>query len=136
MNDLFDWQNSSDIDPEYIRKQDEIEMVEGVPFKSPKFEDRNGPNNPGGKDLRVETARWIKKHPDVARLFLRYANALAQKERPFGMKLIAERVRWETYFNHGESYKISNNHTAYIARWIIAKDPSIENFIRFRNVKY
>jgi len=134
MTDLF--QQPPKVDPAYTQKQSEIEMIEGVPFKSPRHEEENDHNNPDGKDLRIETARWIKKNPEIARLFLRYANALARKGRPFGMKLIAERVRWETYFEKGESYKISNNHTAYIARWIIAEDPTIEEFLRFRNVKY
>ena len=134
MSDLF--QRPPTVDPAYPQKQSEIEMIEGIPFKSPRHEEANDHNNPDGKDLRVETARWIKSHPEVAKLFLKHAKESAEAGQAFGMKALAEQVRWQTKIKHGKGYKISNNHIAYIARWIIAEDPTIEEFLRFRNVKY
>lgn len=113
-----------------------VSYVEGVPFKNPYHEERSQDNNPEGKDLRVATAQWIKRYPLVSELFLRYCRQMAEKRRRFGISLITERVRWEIHLTTGEEYKLNNNHRAYIARWVIAKDPSIEPWLVFRKVRY
>ncbi len=116
--------------------RDDVEYVDGIPFKNPDSEEEARINNPDRKNLRYETAKWIKANPNTANLFLRFARQMAERRRLFGVKQLAERIRWECIFERGEDYKINNNYPAYIARWIIAKEPWIEEFIRFRKVRY
>jgi len=116
---------------------DNIEWVDGVPFKKPEEEEGARQNNPEGKDLRLETARWIKENPQLADLFLHFAREMAARSQSFGIGLVAERVRWQVVYDKGkDEYKVNNNYRAYIARWIIAKEPSLEKCIRFRTVRY
>ncbi len=130
MGDLFD----------LPADDDEIMEVFGVPFREPRSIVPNFGNNPQGKNLRMETAKWIKDHPKTAELFFRFARQSAVRGKRFGMKAIAERVRWEINIEgeerNGEAYKISNDLIAYLGRWIIARDKSIEPFLRFKKVRY
>lgn len=116
---------------------DDIEWVEGIPFKKPDEEGQARPNNPDGKDLRLETARWIKANPELADLFLHFAKEMSSRTPSFGIGLIAERVRWQVVYDKGkDEYKVNNNYRAYIARWIIAREPSLEKCMTFRTVRY
>ena len=95
-------------------------------------------NNPDGKNLRDTTEDWINSHPAAARLFLKFARELASRGRKFGVKLLMERIRWECVvegLREGE-YRLNNNMTAYLGRWLIGQDASLERFIAFRQVKY
>jgi hypothetical protein len=109
-----------------------------VVMAQPKHEGPTIPNNPPPKqDLRKRTEAWILKNPEVAKMFLRFAQELASRGRPFGVGLLTERVRYECAISTGgEKFKISNNYRAYIARWLIAQDPSLEEFLSFREVQY
>ena len=44
---------------------------------------------------RAKAEAWVKEHPEVYTLFERFALQLADRRRHFGMKQIAERVRFE-----------------------------------------
>jgi hypothetical protein len=104
----------------------------------PKREAPTIENNPHPKkDLRKATELWILQNPDVAKLFLRFARELAAKGRPFGIGLITERVRYECAMSTTPGkFKINNNWRSYLARWLIAQDPSLEQWISFREVQY
>lgn len=109
-----------------------------VVMAKPKVEAPTVQNNPPPKkDLRKHTESWILSNPEVAKMFLRFARELAAKGRPFGIGLITERVRYECAMstNHGK-FKINNNWRSYIARWLIAQDPSLEQWMSFREVQY
>lgn len=115
----------------------DVVWVEGIPFKNPSHEEDDVPNNPDGKDLRLEAARWIRNHPEIANMFFDFAKQMAARAKKFGIGLIAERVRWQVMYEKGEeTYKINNNFRAYIARWIIAKEPALEAHFEFRKVRY
>ena len=108
-----------------------------IPMTEPLKEDPAVPNNPEQRDLRREAVTWIHSSPEVARLFLRFARELASKGRHFGVGLITERVRYECAISSSPSqFKINNNWRAYIARWMIAQDPSLEKWMSFREVRY
>ena len=89
--------------------------------------------------LREKYEDWRQKNPEIMRLFRTFALEAAEKNRKFGMKLIAERVRWEVAVawrnSEGqEAYKINNNHVAYIARDLIAEMPQLASHICTRKV--
>jgi hypothetical protein len=75
-------------------------------------------------DLRREAEKWIEDHPDVVAAFEQVALREAGKRRRFGMKMVAERVRWEF------GYQFGNRYVAYIARHLVQKHPHIARWIR------
>lgn len=76
---------------------------------------------------------WMDENPEVVALFERFALELAGKGRRFGMKLLAERVRWECAFFYADSdFKINNNHVAYVARELIRRHPMLAELIETR----
>ncbi len=105
-------------------------------FAEPKNVEPNVENNPDKEDLRKKCAEWIGNHPRVADLFLEMARNLRDQGQRFGAKYLAEKVRWEYSFRYHEEFKISNNNTAYVARWLIRQDPSLEKCMRFRAVAW
>lgn len=88
--------------------------------------------------MRDEAARWIAENPQVYRLFERFALEAAAQGRPFGAKLLAERVRWECVVvgRSDDLYKLNNNHTAYVARRLVADHPELGPLLRFRKTRY
>lgn len=107
-------------------------------FGKPKTVNPAVPNNPRRIDLRRAARRWIKSHPKAMKLFLKFARDMVFQRRMFGIGLLTERVRWQYKIEgkRANAYKINNNHRAYIARWLIEKDSSIEPYIEFREVRY
>jgi len=110
-----------------------------IPDPPPQYVEPAGENNPRGKDLRESAERWIRDNPEAFALFERFALEALQHGRPFGAKLLAERVRWESTIVLGrdeDGYKISNNHTAYIARALADRHPELLRLMRFRQTRY
>ena len=96
-------------------------------------------NNPEGRDLRKEAESFMAENPEVLELFVKFALDMAATGRRFGVKLLAERVRWEvatTWAEDERGFKLNNNHTAYIGRALIERHPSLGSLIRFRETAY
>jgi len=108
----------------------------GPLFRRPEIVEPARENNPDRENLRALAADWIGKNPGVVALFMKYAKELQNMGRPFGVKLVAERVRYECLLTNGDGYRINNNLTAYVARHLIALDPELERFLHFRETKY
>lgn len=94
-------------------------------------------NNPvPKKNLREEAERFILENPRAYALFLKYAMEMLRVNRRFGIKLIAERVRWEVRKTWNEEddrgFKLNNNHCPYIARQLIQDYPALEALIECR----
>jgi ActR/RegA family two-component response regulator len=105
-------------------------------IKDPASVDPARENNPDHENLRKATAAWIEENPDVYGLFLKFAREMAAQGKPFGVKLLAERVRWECLIHKRGEYKLNNNHVAYIARRLIMDDQTLVRFIRFRKTQW
>ena len=86
-------------------------------------------------DYWFQYRTWKAKNPEVYSLFEKFALEAAGKGRCFGVKLIAERVRWEVTMTWDTTYKINNNYTAYIARDLIHRFPHLGRCIQLRKVK-
>lgn len=79
---------------------------------------------------------WMAEHPDAMRLFERLALVAAGRGRRFGMKALAERVRWEFSIERGdEHYKINNNHISFVARELIRLHPHLARLIETRKAQ-
>lgn len=70
----------------------------------------------------------------VFALFERFALELAQGRRRFGVRLIAERVRWEvmTTWRVEDAFKLNNNVVPYLARELSALHPIIKELVELR----
>ena len=109
----------------------------GTPIPAPRRE----PTAFKSKDEPMfDTAqRWMNENPQVMAIFERLAFAAADKGRKFGIKLLAERVRWEYTVemtqDPEDTYKINNNYTAYIGRELIHRHPRLADFIELRRLQ-
>lgn len=85
---------------------------------------------------REAAEQWMDENPDVYAMFERFALQMAERRRRFGIGLLAERVRWETFLLWPSTdYKINNNHRAYIARRLIADHPELDDLIQRRRTR-
>lgn len=96
------------------------------------------PPYPEKRNLREDALLWIRDHEKAALFILSAARELVAAGRRFGVKLLTERLRWQATIEawKRDEYKINNNHVAYIARWLIDKDPAIATFITLRKAYY
>lgn len=78
----------------------------------------------------------MKQNPHIYALFSKFALERAQKGKPFGMKALAERVRWECSVYGNEDFKINNNYVTYIGRRLVREFPRLKNYIELRKTKY
>ena len=87
--------------------------------------------------LAACAAEWMLRHPEAMRLFRLYARQMLDRGRRFGMKALAERVRWEHALlpDDAETWKLNNNHVAYIARRLCEEMPGLEALIELRQVR-
>jgi len=81
---------------------------------------------------------FIKYHqanPQIYRAFLYFADQVQQKGyKKIGAKMLAERIRWETMINTGNKYKVQNSYTAFYARLLMVKVPSMRNLFRLKRI--
>lgn len=85
------------------------------------------------REWRATTAGWY-----TYGLFVRFAQERLRIGRRFGVKALAERVRWETETRREmQPYelKVNNNFVAYIARDLIREVPALTDLIEVRRVK-
>ncbi len=87
------------------------------------------------KSLRDQSHAWMIENPSVMALFERFALEMAGRGRHFGMRLIAERCRWECAFNYSTTFKINDHYTPYIARELVRRHPFLKDHIEFRRTK-
>lgn len=89
--------------------------------------------NPLGLNLRVAAEDWIAENPEVYELLKRYAREAVRRGKPFGVKWIVERARWEFVVSRGEEdFALNNNLTAYVARALAEEVPGMRGLVKFR----
>lgn len=116
----------------------------GAPPLAPSIKDppahlfeENRPNNPSRENLRVKAVEWMSRNPKLMREIEETALHYASRCKRFGIKYVIEHVRWlRKERGEGDDFKISNNHTAYIARYLADKHPEIRERLRFCKTRY
>lgn len=79
---------------------------------------------------------WAAENADLIETFLRFAHeARAAGFARYGVKAIAERVRWEVVIVKREEYAVNNSFMSRLARLLIERDPSLEGMFEFRKLK-
>ena len=76
-------------------------------------------------------------HPHIFNLFCHFALQVKERGKKIGAKAIAERMRWEIYFERAEweEYKINNNYISRYARLAVEKYPDLITVFNFRSLK-
>ena len=86
--------------------------------------------------LKHKALRWLREHRDARRLLAHFAEQMRARGMRFGMKALVERARWQYRIEHGSApdhgFKINNSYTAYIARWLIHRDPRLADLVQLR----
>lgn len=89
----------------------------------------------GRKDPVMAARAWIKANPAGWHMFLAYARELVTQGRHFGVKLIAERVRYECHLT-GVPYRLDNRAVSSLARFLIEEIPEARELIETRDGAY
>jgi hypothetical protein len=87
---------------------------------------------------RARAEAWAKENPQVFALFEKFALQAADRKRQFGMKALAEKVRWEVMMSWAkdeEGFRINNNLPAHLGRMLVEKHPHLAQFIEFRKAQ-
>lgn len=85
--------------------------------------------------LRKAAADWITANPQAFALFEKFAFRMAEKRRKFGVKGLAEFVRWHIameWERDAEGFKLNNNLPSYLGRELVARHPELAEYIEFR----
>lgn len=74
------------------------------------------------------------RNPQVWAMFRRFTlQAIEAGRERIGAKMIAERIRWETFVgDHAGEFRINNNFPAYYARKFMAEFPQHEGIFQTR----
>ena len=85
-------------------------------------------------DIGRKSVDFDRRNPHVGELFIRYSEQAFKSGRSrFSSKAIFERLRWDLAFTTDDAeFKISNNHTAYYARKLMAFMPKFDGFFMMR----
>lgn len=80
---------------------------------------------------------WAMRNPDVIVLFLQFARERLRSGRPFGMKALVERVRWDepVPIEKSQGFRLNNSSVAYLARDMVKIEPGLKRLMRMRRVK-
>jgi hypothetical protein len=111
--------------------------TEGLPLFTPGYD--LSLDDPIFSDLSEKVVAKFKAfhaaNPHIYDLFLRFTNQLVKRGRTrYGMKSIAERVRWEMAVETaGDDFKINNIYMSCYARLLILKNPDLKDFFETRH---
>lgn len=86
-------------------------------------------------DHSAAAAAWIDTHPRAMKLFEQLAMSRVRLKMRFGVKALVEAVRWHYAIERTDQdaeWKLNNNYTSEIARWLVARHPEIGQFIELR----
>lgn len=93
---------------------------------------------PVQNEMDLLARSWLRAHPQIFPLYERFAEEIVRRGRQFSVSLLTERIRWEmhmTWEPDADGFMISNNHRAYLARYLVARHPDYAQFIVRRTVK-
>jgi hypothetical protein len=82
--------------------------------------------------LHRATWKLIRARPDIYRMFDRFTREkIAKGHRHYSSDAVVHRIRWETDTpDENDTFKISNNHTAYLSRIWMESNPEHAGFFR------
>lgn len=79
-------------------------------------------------ELFAKTNKWIEQNPDMWESFQYRAKKAAREQNHWSARGIAEALRWDGRYRkvYGEEYKIPNEITPVLGRYVVALYPETE----------
>lgn len=75
---------------------------------------------------------WIAANPEAWAYMTRTARFAASRGVRFGMKGLAEHVRWNHILANGVPYKLNNNIVSALARILVEEHPFVAPYLEMR----
>jgi hypothetical protein len=87
--------------------------------------------------LQERFDRWVAANPHIIEHFRRFAREVKRSgARQYGIKAIAERVRWHVRIEKGEEdFKVDNNYMSRLSRLLVERDPALAGMFSFRALR-
>lgn len=86
----------------------------------------------------IEFRNWIRQ-PENRRIYWSFENKakrMAQIRQRYSARAIIHVIRWETELREADvTFKCNNNHTPYMARLFMERNPEYEGFFETRTVQ-
>lgn len=95
--------------------------------------------DPAPRTLDARFLEFDRAHPEVYRLFVRFAEQLlAAGHRRGSAEQLMQRIRWETAVNpeRDGGWKLNDHYRARYARKLAAEDARFENWFEFRSAAH
>ena len=84
--------------------------------------------------MKYNVEEYIKENSMAWDLFKSFTKqAVAAGNKRVGAKMIAERIRWETYIRKTGDFKFNNNYTAGMARKFMSETPQYGEIFETRS---
>jgi len=75
----------------------------------------------------------MARYPQVYQAFEQFAHeALRAGRERIGAKMIAERIRWESFIKGDKTFKVNNSYVSCLARRFVNENPLYGNVFNFR----
>lgn len=86
--------------------------------------------------LQERFDRWVAENPHIIEHFRRFAREVKRSgAQHYGIKAIAERVRWHVRIEKGvEEFKLNNSYLSRVARLLVERDPTLTGMFAFRKL--
>jgi hypothetical protein len=94
-------------------------------------------SRPAHRNLADEAIRWAEGHPEEMEILYETAEEMVAARQHFGIGYLWEVLRYK-WLRRGNKERpvLNNSHRAYVARYMIAKRPNLEQWMEFRAVAY
>ena len=89
------------------------------------------------KNIDARFKDFHLNHPHIFNLFCHFALQVKERGKKIGAKALAERIRWEIYFEKPakDEYKINNSFISRYARLAVKRYPELITVFNFRSLK-
>jgi hypothetical protein len=88
------------------------------------------------KSWKNDADEFIERNPEVYAMFRLHASRALARGRRFGMKALAEKIRWDEQVESltPRRFKVDNGHISWIGRRLIEEMPGLDKLIETRKV--
>ena len=82
----------------------------------------------------IDYTIWKEDNQYAYNLFKKLSLALVNKQRRFGMWLVANRIRWSYFFKYDAEFKICNDYIALITRDLMLEIPELKKYCKIKRL--
>lgn len=107
------------------------------PVQAPRTEPPADPADPADTDYDRSFRAFHAANPRVYELLVHFARvAVAAGREKIGVRVLWERMRWETWITTtGTEFKLNDHHTSRYARLVMATEPDLAGVFHTRELR-